>query len=88
MAERSGRADDGGMTNNKQIVEQFITALFTDGDLTAVDRYLDPQFINHDLPLPSSPDGPEGMRQAAEIFAGLFPTGEVTNSTSSPKVIW
>ncbi len=73
MAERSGRADDGGMTNNKQIVEQFITALFTDGDLTAVDRYLDPQFINHDPPLPSSPDGPEGMRQAAEIFRSAFP---------------
>ena len=71
--ERSGRADDGGMTNNKQIVEQFITALFTDGDLTAVDRYLDPHFINHDPPLPSSPDGPEGMRQAAEIFRSAFP---------------
>ena len=37
MVERSGPTDDGGMTttNNKQIVEEFITALFTDGDLTA-----------------------------------------------------
>jgi len=73
MAKQSEPADDGGMTNNKQIVEQFITALFTDGDLTAVDRYVDPQFINHDPPLPSSPDGPEGMRQAAEIFRSAFP---------------
>ncbi len=73
MAERSRRADDGGMTNNKQLVEQFINALFTYGDLTAVDRYLDPQFINHDPPLPSSPGGPEGMRQAAEIFRSAFP---------------
>jgi predicted SnoaL-like aldol condensation-catalyzing enzyme len=69
------RADDGGMnsTNNKQIVAEFITALFTNGDLTAVDRYLDPQFINHDPPLTNSPDGPEGVRQAAELFRRAFP---------------
>ena len=43
MVEQSGPADDGGMTtttHNKQLVEEFISALFTDGDLTAVDRYL------------------------------------------------
>ena len=76
MVERSGPADDGGMTtaiHNKQLVEEFITALFTDGDLTAVDRYLDPDFINHDPPLPGAPDGPEGMRQAAELFRHAFP---------------
>lgn len=60
-------------TNNKQIVAEFITALFSNGDLEAVDRYLDPQFINHDPPLPNSPDGPEGMRQAAELFRRAFP---------------
>ena len=60
-------------TKTSRSSKQFITALFTDGDLTAVDRYLDPQFINHDPPLPSSPDGPEGMRQAAEIFRSAFP---------------
>ena len=75
MVERSGPTDDGGMTTtkNKQIVEEFVTALFTDGDLTAVDRYLDPDFINHDPPLPGAPDGPEGMRQAAELFRHAFP---------------
>jgi predicted ester cyclase len=75
MAEKSGPTDDGGMTTtkNKQIVEEFVTALFTDGDLTAVDRYLDPDFINHDPPLPGAPDGPEGMRQAAELFRHAFP---------------
>jgi steroid delta-isomerase-like uncharacterized protein len=73
--EGSGPADDGVMTStrNKQIVEEFITALFTDGDLTAVDRYLGPDFINHDPPLPGAPDGPDGMRQAAELFRQAFP---------------
>jgi predicted ester cyclase len=58
---------------NKQIVGEFITALFTDGDLRAVDRYLDPAFINHDPPFPGAPDGPEGMREAAETFRNAFP---------------
>jgi predicted ester cyclase len=64
------------MTNtemNKQIVDRFITGLFTDGDVSAVDRYLDPGFVNHDPPLPGVPDGPEGMRQAAEVFRRAFP---------------
>ena len=76
MVERSGPADDGGMTtatHNKQLVEEFITALFTDGDLTAVDRYLDPEFIDHDPPLPNAPDGPESVRQAAAQFRQAFP---------------
>jgi hypothetical protein len=49
MVERSRPADDGGMTpttDNKQLVEEFISALFTHGDLTAVDRYLDPDCID------------------------------------------
>ena len=65
-----------GMTStdaNKQIVDEFISALFTNGDLTAVDRYLDPGFVNHDPPFPGVPDGPEGMRQAAETFRRAFP---------------
>ena len=65
-----------GMTTtdaNKEIVERFITALFTEGDLGAVDRYLDPGFVNHDPPLPGAPDGPEGMRQTADVFRRAFP---------------
>jgi len=75
MVTSSRPADDDGMTTttNKQLVEDFISALFTDGDLTAVDRYLDPDFVNHDPPLPGSPDGAAGMRQAAEVFGKAFP---------------
>jgi predicted ester cyclase len=70
---KSAEADRMTSTQNKQLVEEFISALFSNGDLTAVDRYLDPEFINHDPPLPGSPDGPEGMRQAAELFRQAFP---------------
>jgi hypothetical protein len=46
MVKSSPAAQHGGMTNtrNKQIVEDFISALFTNGDLTAVDRYRDRAF--------------------------------------------
>jgi steroid delta-isomerase-like uncharacterized protein len=60
-------------TSNKQLVNTFIQALFTDGDLAAVDRYLDPGMINHDPPYPGAPAGPEGMRQAAAMFRQALP---------------
>lgn len=61
------------ITHNKQLVEAFIQELFSKGDLGAVDRYLDPSFVNHDPPFPGAPDGPEGMRQAATMFRQALP---------------
>ncbi|HET6848758.1 MAG TPA: ester cyclase [Gaiellales bacterium] len=60
-------------TDNKRLVDAFIQELFTAGDLTAVDRYLAPAFVNHDLPFPGAPRGPEGMRRAAEAFRAACP---------------
>ena len=61
------------MTNNKQLVDMFIQELFSKGDLDAVDRYLDPEFVNHDLPFPGAPAGREGMRLAAASFRQALP---------------
>ncbi|HEX8868990.1 MAG TPA: ester cyclase [Lentzea sp.] len=58
---------------NKRLVDAFIQELFTKGDLSAVDRYLDPDFVNHDPPFPGAPDGPEGMRVAAAMFRQALP---------------
>jgi steroid delta-isomerase-like uncharacterized protein len=60
-------------TANKHLVDAFIQELFSRGDLTAVDRYLAPTFVNHDPPFPGGPDGPEGMRQAAAMFRAACP---------------
>jgi steroid delta-isomerase-like uncharacterized protein len=57
----------------KHLVDAFIQELFTLGDLTAVDRYLDPAFVNHDPPYPGGPDTAEGMRQAAVMFRAACP---------------
>jgi steroid delta-isomerase-like uncharacterized protein len=62
-----------GTTANKQLVETFIQELFTKGDLDAVDRYLNPGFINHDPPFPGAPDGRDGLRQAAAMFHAALP---------------
>ncbi|HEY7010623.1 MAG TPA: ester cyclase [Jatrophihabitantaceae bacterium] len=61
------------LTQNKQLVEAFIQELFSKGDLDAVDRYLDPAFVNHDAPFPGAPDGPEGMRLAASTYRQALP---------------
>ena len=60
-------------TRNKQLVDTFIQELFTKGDLDAVDRHLDPGFVNHDEPFPGAPDGPEGMRYAAAVIRRALP---------------
>jgi steroid delta-isomerase-like uncharacterized protein len=58
---------------NKQLVQSFIRELFTEGDLGAVDRYLSPNLINHDSPFPGAPEGPEGMRRAAQVYREALP---------------
>ena len=60
------------VTRNKLLVNAFIQELFTHGDLDAVDRYLDPQFVNHDPPFGATPDR-EGMRGAGAMFRAAFP---------------
>jgi steroid delta-isomerase-like uncharacterized protein len=57
---------------NKIIVRDYIDALFTQGDLDAGDRYLSPEFVNHDLPF-GAPGGAEGMRAAASMFREACP---------------
>lgn len=61
------------LTQNKQLVQAFIQELFSKGDLEAVDRYLDPGFVNHDPPFPGAPDGPDGMRVAASAYRQALP---------------
>ena len=55
---------------NKAIVRDFIDSLFSEGDLTAVDRYLGEDFVDHDPPF-DGPGGAEGIRAAgAAMRAG------------------
>jgi steroid delta-isomerase-like uncharacterized protein len=62
---------------NREIVRAFIDALFTEGDLTAVDKYLAEDFLDHDPPFGGDSTG-EGMRQAGAMFRGAFPDWRTT----------
>jgi steroid delta-isomerase-like uncharacterized protein len=57
---------------NKNTVTSFIDALFTKGDLGAVDEHLAEEFVNHDPPIGVTADR-EGMRAAGAIFRAAFP---------------
>jgi steroid delta-isomerase-like uncharacterized protein len=60
------------MQQNKDTVTAFIGAVFSKGDLGAVDDYLGEDFVNHDPPL-GVPAGREGMRAVAAMFRSAFP---------------
>lgn len=57
---------------NKTLVHDFIEALFSKGDLDAVDRYLAAHFVNHDPPFGATADR-EGMRTAGALMRAAFP---------------
>jgi predicted ester cyclase len=60
------------IARNKKIVDAFIQELFTAGDPTAVDRYLDPGFVDHDPTVPGT-SGPDTMRQAEAMIRAALP---------------
>ena len=57
---------------NKTTVTDFIDALFSKGDLDAVDRYLSDDFLDHDPPL-GGPADREGLRAAGALFRTACP---------------
>lgn len=74
MVPRAAAPHPSGMENrNKEIVEAFIHELFTKGDLDAVDRYVHPDCVVHDPPVPDAPSGAEGFRRAAAMFRQALP---------------
>src|SRR3954447_5929821 len=57
---------------NKQTVRDFIDALFTRGDLSAVDRYLAADFVDHNPPMGVSPDR-QGWSAAGAMMRAACP---------------
>ena len=73
---RGPHADNAVMTTteeNKQVVDEFIQALFTKGDASAVERYLAADFIAHDPPMPDLTGDAAGFREAATRIRAAFP---------------
>ena len=57
----------------KTVVDDFIQALFTKGDLSAVDRYLAQDFVAHDPPMRGLSGDAAGFRDAAVMIRAAFP---------------
>ena len=49
------------MTSNSELVREAMTALFINGDVTAVERFWAPDYIQHN---PQLPDGRDGLAAA------------------------
>ncbi|WP_406368783.1 ester cyclase [Streptomyces sp. NBC_00647] len=60
------------LAKNKDLVRAFIDALFTKGDLGAVDEYLAEDFVDHDPPF-NAPADREGFRSAGALFREACP---------------
>lgn len=58
---------------NKTVVEEFIQALFTKNDLSAVERYLADNFVAHDPPMAGLSGDAAGFRDAAAMIRAAFP---------------
>jgi steroid delta-isomerase-like uncharacterized protein len=57
---------------NKKVVDDFIQALFTRGELDAVYEYLAPEFVDHNPTIPGQTGGREGIRSASQVFRAAF----------------
>ena len=57
---------------NKALYRKFIDEVINKKNLDAVNDLIAPGFIDHN-PMPGTPPGPDGMRQAMEVFLGAFP---------------
>ncbi|OIJ69757.1 ester cyclase [Streptomyces mangrovisoli] len=65
-------SSDTTLAKNKDLVRAFVDALFTKGDLGAVDQYLAEDFVDHDPPF-NAPADREGLRAAGAVFRQACP---------------
>ena len=58
--------------SNKALVRQFVDEAQTRHDLTAVDRWLAPDFVDHSVP-PGLPPNREGVKMQFAMFISALP---------------
>ena len=57
---------------NKALVNAFIKGIFQDKDLSVVDKYVDPSFVDHDM-MPGQGPGIDGVKQVLGGYLTAFP---------------
>lgn len=56
----------------KQVAASAVQTIFNDQDLTRINEFFAPDFIDHSAP-EGAPQGPEGQRAKVEAFIAAFP---------------
>ncbi|HLZ55500.1 MAG TPA: ester cyclase [Ktedonosporobacter sp.] len=80
------------MQDIKVAYRQFMEELFNQRDLSAVDRYVDPNQINHHL-YPGQKEGSEGVKQTATTLLQAFPDlhmtiDEIVQREDTLVIVW
>jgi len=63
---------------NKAMARQMIEDIFSRGDLSRVDEYLAPDFVEREELPPGLPGGREGVKQLTAILRSAFPDFKAT----------
>ena len=63
---------------NKAMARQMIEEIFSRGDLSRVDEYLAPDFVEREELPPGLPGGREGVKQLTAILRSAFPDFKAT----------
>jgi len=62
----------------RELLERHTEEVWNQGDLTAVDRYIAPDYVEHDPSVTDRLDGPDAYRRNVERFRSAFPDLSVT----------
>jgi steroid delta-isomerase-like uncharacterized protein len=63
---------------NKDLVRQMVEDVFNKGNISKVDEYLAPDFIEREVLPPGVPGGREGVKVLIQTFRGAFPDFKAT----------
>lgn len=62
----------------RELLARHTEEVWNQGDLEAVDRYISPDYVEHDPSVKDQLEGPEAYRQNVELFLTAFPDLTVT----------
>ena len=63
---------------NKALFRQFVEEIFNQGNMSAIDELLAPDFVEHEELPPGIPSGREGVKQMTMMFRSAFPDFKTT----------
>lgn len=63
---------------NKALFRRFIEEVFNKGNVSTIDEFLAPNFVEREVLPPGTPSGREGVKQLAMMFRTAFPDFNVS----------